>query len=238
MFIHGRMRGGGASALVRLLLPPALLLAACASGSPSPATAPTSGPAATSASASGQPPDCSGVVAAEHQAPEIEAQLPKMVGGRDLAIWSIRGACVLNALTSMQLDEIDAFVAGFETAGDPRLIDLDHVAYGIAGRMDTATDPPFFVFAMARPADEDEIGLNLFLLLAGAGVTDIPGAVNLEGFEAKPIAGKEVFVGTEAMLGQSAHQRGRPYLYQTRDTMFLVVTDDDAWAEEAVGKLP
>lgn len=235
------MSRGGPSALVRLLLAPAvLLLAGCASGPPSvaPPTGPASGPAGTSVPASGLPPDCTGVVAAEHQAPEIEAQLPKMVGGRDLAIWSIRGLCVLNALTSMQLDEIDAFIAGFETAGDPRLIELDHLAYGVAGRMDAATDPPSFVFAMARPEDQDEIGLNLFLLLAGAGVTDIPGAVNLEGFETKPIGGKEVFVGTEAMLGQSAHQRGRPYLYQTRDTMFLVVTDDDTWAEEALGTLP
>ena len=57
-------------------------------------------------------------------------------------------------------------------------------------------------------------------------------------FEARTIGGKEVFVGSPAMLRQSEHQRGTPYLYQTDDTMFLIITDDEAWAREALAALP
>ena len=40
------------------------------------------------------------------------------------------------------------------------------------------------------------------------------------------------------MLDQTEHIRGRPYLYQTDDAMYLVVTDDDKWALEAIKQLP
>ena len=52
------------------------------------------------------------------------------------------------------------------------------------------------------------------------------------------IAGKQVYVGTADMLAQDTHQRGRPYLYQTDRYVFLVITDDDAWAAGAIGQLP
>jgi hypothetical protein len=46
------------------------------------------------------------------------------------------------------------------------------------------------------------------------------------------------FVGTPDMVTQSEHQRGRPWLYQTSSTMFVVITEDDALAEEAISQLP
>ena len=52
------------------------------------------------------------------------------------------------------------------------------------------------------------------------------------------MAGKEVYVGATDMLEQTDHQHGKPYLYQTDATMFVVITDDAAWAEEAFEQLP
>ena len=40
------------------------------------------------------------------------------------------------------------------------------------------------------------------------------------------------------MVDQDVHQRGRPYFYETEDYLFLVLTDDDAWATDAIGQLP
>ena len=40
------------------------------------------------------------------------------------------------------------------------------------------------------------------------------------------------------MLVQDEHQHGRPYLYQTDAYMFLLITDDDSWATDAIGQLP
>ena len=40
------------------------------------------------------------------------------------------------------------------------------------------------------------------------------------------------------MLLQSEDQRGTPYLYQNDEAMFIVIADDEAWAEEAIGGLP
>ena len=229
-----------------------LLIAGCGAGAPN--TAPPTGRSTVAATAvatvpsetapppapttTPEPIDCADLDALEHQAPELEAHLPTVVAGRNLSIWSVRGTCLLRLVMDVGPDQIEEFLAEIETPGDPARIDVDNLAYGIAGRQNTASDPPYFVFAAARPADEDEIFLNLFLLLAGASVVDIPAAARLDGFAAKSIAGKAVYVGTEDMLGQSVHQRGRPYLYQTEDTMFLVVTDDAAWAKEAIEKLP
>jgi hypothetical protein len=172
-----------------------------------------------------------------HQAPELERQLPSEVAGRELSIWSVRGACALELLfggTPISPDELIAEV----NAGRKDPIDVDHIAYAIAGRADVARHPPYFVYAGARPDDPDEIELNLLILLGGGAFVDVAGAARLDGFAERTIGGKTVQVGTLEMLGQGEHQRGAPYLYQTDDTMFLVVTDDEARAQEALSKLP
>ena len=54
----------------------------------------------------------------------------------------------------------------------------------------------------------------------------------------KTIAAKQVYVGTLDMLTQDTHQRGRPFLYQNDQYMFVVVTDDDEWAADAIASSP
>jgi hypothetical protein len=168
-----------------------------------------------------------------HQAPELEAQLPEAVAGRELARWSIAGRCALDLIFGEVPGGVDGLLAGSDTP-----IDLAHINYAVAGRSDTAKDPPYFANAASRPIDENEIDLNLALLLGGGGFDDLSVGFELKGFDKRTIGGKEVFVGTAAMLTQNQHQRGRPYLYQTDDTMFLIITDDEAWAREALAALP
>jgi hypothetical protein len=196
------------------------------------ASIPVTGPSAQAAKSC---PDTNVVLL--HQAPELEAVLPASVQGRPLARWSLRGRCWPELLLTGKAGGVDDFVKRFETPGGAP-IDLDKLAYGVAGRSDTSTDPPYFVWVATRPLDEDEIGLALYLLLGGAGYYDVAAGVDMDNYKEQAISGKDVRVGTEGMLPQGEHQRGRPYLYQTEDYMFVVVTDDDAWAADAIGQLP
>jgi hypothetical protein len=165
-----------------------------------------------------------------HQAPELEALLPARVDGRDLTRWSVVGRCWMEMLFG---SEVAAEVIA--EAGD---IDLQHLRYAIAGRTDTRKDPPYFVFGADRPIGDDEADLAALLMFVGAKFDDPLGAASLERYDEQTIAGKAVYVGTTAMLEQDEHQRGRPYLYQSDEYLFLLVTDDVAWATEALATLP
>jgi hypothetical protein len=124
------------------------------------------------------------------------------------------------------------------TSASPRPVDPDQLVYGVAGRSDIETDPPYFVFAAVRPHHEVEIDLALMLLLVGAGYTDIAEGRDLGNYESRTMDGKQIWVGTPEMLPQDEHQRGRPYLHQTQTHVFIVVTDDDTWAAAALAALP
>ena len=129
-------------------------------------------------------------------------------------------------------------MAAATTPNNPNPIDSTQLVHGVAGRSDKKSDPPFFVFAAVRPANDDEVQLVLLLLFGGARFHDIAGASLLSFYQQATIAGKEVYVGTLDMLDQDTHQRGRPYLYENDQYMFLVITDDDAWAADAIAQLP
>jgi len=166
-----------------------------------------------------------------HQAPEVEELLPEEVAGRQLSRWSVVGRCWLE----MSINDdaaIESLLAG--VVG----LDLDHLRYAVAGRSDTTRDPPYFVFAAARPESPDEADLAAFLILGAAGFDDPLSAMALDGFEPRTIDGKTVFVGSSSMLTQSEHQRGNPYLYQTDEYLFALITDDESWALEALLRLP
>ena len=128
-------------------------------------------------------------------------------------------------------------MAQFTTPSNPSPIDDTNLVYGVDGRSDLA-DPPFFVYAAVRPLNNEEVELALYLLLGGAGFLDTAGAIDLTHYQQKTIAGKQIYVGTPDMLGQDTHQRGRPFLYENDKYMFLVISDDDAWAADAIGQLP
>jgi hypothetical protein len=205
----------------------AVLIAGCSNGAQ---------PSGSSPAAPSLPGCVSGNPVDNHQSPEIESALPASVADRQLARWSVRGRCWL-ALTVGEAN-VDKVVAGFEgPAGSPP-IDIEHLGYGVAGRSDTKNDPPYFVFAATRADDEREISLAVYLLLGSGQFRDPVGDSDLGRYTAKTIAGRQVHVGTESMLKQGDHQRGWPTLYQTEHLLFLIVTDDEKWASDAIGQLP
>jgi hypothetical protein len=183
---------------------------------------------------------CVDNVTAAHQAPELEATLPAELGGRPMARWSLQGRTVFACLSDASPEELDEFFAGLETPDDPAKIDLDHIRYAVAGRSDVQEDPPFFIFALDRPIDDDEIYLALLTMFSGANYFEPDPAVaaDLDRYDALTLGGKSAFMGSVDMLQQDEHQRGRPVLYQTDDHMYLVITDDFDWADEALSKLP
>jgi hypothetical protein len=172
-----------------------------------------------------------------HQAPELEGLLPSSVGGRELARWSVLGRCWPALLLEDGPAAVDDFVIGFETPGGEPM-NLDNLAYAVAGRADTSADPPYFVWIAKRPYDDDEISLTLVLLFGGAGYHDVAAGIDPQNYQLQTIAGREVNVGTEAMLKQDDHQRGRPYFFETEQHMYLLVTEDEAWAADAIAQLP
>jgi hypothetical protein len=169
-----------------------------------------------------------------HQVPELEAVLPASVAGRQLARWSVRGRCWIEIAFNLPPAEIDAMIAELKASSHSG--DLSHLMYGVAGRS-VLTDPPFFVFGAGR-GTQDEVEATLALMFGLTGFTDVKNAPDLSLYEERTIAGKTVYVGRADMIRQSEHQRGRPYLYQTDEYMFLVITDDEAWAEDAIRQLP
>jgi len=208
--------------------------AATAPGSAGPASGSPSGTDSDAGSNLGSDPDlsaCDTPDAMPHQAPDLEAQLPRQVGGRDLSTWSVAGWCWLRmAVGEDGLAEIAPILRA-------ESIDVGNLQYAIAGRLDTQADPPYFVFAAYRPQANAEIDVALGLLLQGAGYRNGV-TVDLSQFEPRELGDRVAFVGTTDMVTQSEHQRGRPWLYQTDSAMFLVITDDDAWAEDAIRQLP
>ena len=218
------------------LLTVAAIVAGCS------ATATPSAPASTAgssspASAAGCAPSPSALPVVSHQAPEVEAVLPASVAGRTLTRWSLRGQCWLELASGKTGSDLDQLVTSLQSAA-PHQLDLTNLAYGVAGRSDTHTDPPFFVYGAARPTDQAEIELAVQLLFSGAGFHDPYAGSDLRNYQKETIAGREVYLGTLDMLTQDEHQRGRPFLYQTDAFMFLVITDEDAWAADAIGQLP
>jgi hypothetical protein len=172
-----------------------------------------------------------------HQAPEIEAVLPATVAGRHMSRWSVRGECWLELVFNKQSD-IALFLAAFTTAANPNPNDPTQLVYGVDGRSNTTTDPPYFVFAALRPQNSDEIGAAVALLTGGALYVNPSTASDVTQYAQQTIGGKSVYVGTLAMLAQNSHQRGKPYLYETDQWLFLVITDNAAWAADAIGQLP
>jgi hypothetical protein len=228
---------------VMALLAVAIAMAACvgggAAGSATPPVGSVAGPSSGLSAPSGTnptgTPDCdaeaiaAGRTALPHQAPDAENVLPASVSGRPLARWSVSGRCVLDLVISKDAPGRDAAFAG---------IDLSVLALGVAGRSDTHADPPYFVFSSSRPHGPKEVEAAVVLLFAAAGFPDVAAGPNLDLYSAQTISGKEVFVGTTDMVRQNEHTRGRPYLYQTDAWMFIVITDSDGWAADAVRQLP
>jgi hypothetical protein len=80
-------------------------------------------------------------------------------------------------------------------------------------------DPPYFVYIYRMPGPSAAVDPDLF--------------------ESRIVGGKQVYVGTEDMLEQSEHQKGRPYWYEMdAQTLVIVITDKETWAIDALSQLP
>jgi hypothetical protein len=173
-----------------------------------------------------------------HDAPELEAVLPRSIQGRQIATWSMAGASWVALATGEAPAKVESLINEDMASNGGNPVDVDNLALAIGGRSNTDTDPPYFVWAAQRPIAEGEIELAAFLMFGAADFTDPVAAGDLDRYDKRTIAGKVVYVGSPDMVEQNEHQRGRPYLYENDDYMFLVLTDDDAWAEEALAALP
>ena len=175
---------------------------------------------------------------AQHQARELEALLPTRVGGRTLATWSVRGRCWLEMAYGESPTDVDGLIADADEGDPSQNIDVARLAMAVAGRSDTKADPPYFVFGIERSPTNEEIELSLFLLFGGAGYVDPTQGADVSAYHEETMSGKQVHVGDKSMLSQTEHHTGKPYLYETDDQLFMVITDDRAWAEEALEQLP
>jgi hypothetical protein len=213
----------------------AALLASCSASTSTPTAGPTTAGGSPVAATPSQIPGCEAVVS--HQAPALEALLPASVSGRTLTRWSLGGPCWLRLAIGSPAD-VDAFLAQLQGPNAASKVDVNNLAYGVSGRSDTRTDPPYFVYGATRPNDELEIQLAAYLLFGSAGFHDPVGASELSRYTVQTVGEKQVWVGTLDMLDQGDHQRGSPYLYQTDTAIFLVITDDEPWAADAIRQLP
>jgi hypothetical protein len=204
----------------------------------SPSQSPGSRSASPSASALASPeadscaPGAEPGAALPHGAPELETLLPTNVDGRRLEVWSMSGSCWLGMAftTEAALTEFTAIV-------DELAVDVDDLRVALAGRSNTETDPPYFVYVLSIPDDPDAHDVAAYLLLGMlVGPENVQAYAEME-YETATLGGKEVLIGSIDLVPQNEHQRGRPYEYVTGDYSYLVLTDDQAWAEDALRQL-
>jgi len=99
----------------------------------------------------------------------------------------------------------------------------------IGGRTDVGVDPPYFVFAFRladRPA-ADEFPTGFWV--------DNPDTGK---WTKRTVSGRTVLAGEPAMVDQTEHLRGWPHVYDSGTVHFRVVTDEEAWAADAIRQLP
>ncbi|HET9522365.1 MAG TPA: hypothetical protein VFO73_15055 [Candidatus Limnocylindrales bacterium] len=213
-----------------------LSLVACGGGSPavtpisSPFTAPpptvrpaTPSPTASPTAGIGESDVPSSCLPLPHEAPDLEALMPATIAGRPLARESFRGALMMTCV----MRGSDADVADFADALAADGMELDDISLAIAGRSDVENDPPYLIFAYR---------------MAGHPGMDWPSTIGLEhpaaaAFEEAVLEDKHVLVGKAAAVDQSVHVRGRPYVWDSPTVHYLIVTDDEDWAREALRAL-
>jgi hypothetical protein len=215
-------------------------LVAVASVPAPPETSPSLAPEAASSEPS-VPPDPSGEASRcgrlgflPHEAEELEPLLPVAIQGRDMATWSASGQCWLDMAfpTEAGLIEISKIVEEWD-------VDVADLRMALAGRSDTATDPPYFVYVMSIPDDTDAYDLATFLLLGMiVGPENVDATISGFDTETTTVGGREVYVNRTDVVPQNEHQRGRFYWYTTATHEYLVLTEDEAWAADAFSQLP
>jgi hypothetical protein len=173
----------------------------------------------------------SGLTGLPHQATDLEALAPRTVNGLPLTTWSVKGdgwleMAGLSAAESLSLRQEVAEAGG----------SIDDFAESISGRTSVENDPPYFVYLFRLPGPGAAVDAALPLVIGTAGWK---AGLEPDKFQTRTVGGKEVYVGTEDMLEQSEHQKGRPYWYEMdAQTLAIVITDKEEWAIDALGQLP
>ena len=156
--------------------------------------------------------------------------MPSAVGGRSLVRWSVAGETFWKVAGG---DRVRATLAPeLATVGlSPAEIEM-----AVAGRQKTS-DPPYIIWALRFGA-----------LKGGALEGPVPSSLAMDVMDVDVnqgerwrdvmIAGKKVLVGNRSMVHQDAHHRGRPYVYITTTAIYTVISDEEAWADEAIRALP
>jgi hypothetical protein len=168
-----------------------------------------------------------------HDAPDLEALLPTTIAGREMIPWSVAGWCWLH----LGWQATDAEWAAEVQMIEELAIDVEDLQLTVLGRS-SDEDPPYFVWAVSLPTDETTTNIAVQLLMQSIGVVDPAAYTDEANFHPVTIAGKSVLVGRPELLVQDSHQRGKPFEYGTDENLFVIQTDDDAWAEDALGQLP
>jgi hypothetical protein len=167
-----------------------------------------------------------------HNAPALEALLPKTVAGRDLTIWSVAGWCWV------QIGVGAEGLANFRPVASAQSLQVETMQYALAGRSSVEDDPPYFVHVMRYPEDQPTNEVAIYLFFLGAiGVLD-PESFDFSALPSQIVGGKEVLIGAPELFAQDEHSRGGGYFYDAGDYLFAVVTDDEAWAGDALSQLP
>lgn len=168
-----------------------------------------------------------GQAAGEDHLLKLQAMLPVWVAGRPLCSYSMRGLDYLREWSRIpddQLRELEEDPTAFE-ALLPRGMELDDIEFANAGRADP-DDPCAFVTAFRiRGIPARMLPLSM--------VVDDPDAGSWTDVR---FGGRVVRTGTEAMLYQES-RCGRPFTYDVGDVRFVVTTDDEGWAAEAIARL-
>ena len=89
------------------------------------------------------------------------------------------------------------------------------------------SDPPYFVNAYRIS------GLQGRLIPRTTGL-DFP---DLGTWRTLTVAGRKVAVGDDSMFDQAQDSHIRPYVWNSGQVHYMIVTDDDAWAAEVLGQL-
>jgi len=195
-----------------------------ASGSAVPVPSPSSSAAEASLTPVASGPDASVAdspcLPHPHVVREFEREMPEQIAGRPLEIWSVDGELLVLCFQQGSETDVKNFDAELATEG----LTLGDLSMVIAGRSDHEADPPYFIFAYR---------------LSGHRGDEWPATTGLDhpdeaAFGEADVGGKQVLVGELAAVEQSESARGRPYVWNSPTAHYLIVTDDEAWAAEAL----
>jgi hypothetical protein len=166
-----------------------------------------------------------------HDAPDLEATLPAAVDGRQLVRWSVSGD---NFWTLSGGDRArEAYGPDLATVG----LSLEDITMAVAGRAESG-HPPYIIWALrfgnlGGNALEGPVPLSLTV-----DVMHVDENREEENWREALVANRPVLVGTDSMVDQDEHTRGRPYLYVADRAVYGIISDDEEWANEAIAAMP